>query len=150
LALLTFGEGYHNYHHIFENDYRNGILWWHFDPTKWLIKSCEWFGLTTKLRVISEDRIEKSRLAMVLKKTKAKLVTYPNADQSIAYVQQEYDLLIKKINDFYQIRKTLLAAKREKVIADVEKSELMAHYQELKQHLIIQRKSWYLLTENLT
>ena len=25
LAFLTFGEGYHNFHHIFENDYRNGI-----------------------------------------------------------------------------------------------------------------------------
>ena len=28
LAVFTFGEGYHNYHHIFENDYRNGIHWW--------------------------------------------------------------------------------------------------------------------------
>ena len=38
LALLTYGEGYHNFHHIFENDYRNGIKWWDYDPTKWLIK----------------------------------------------------------------------------------------------------------------
>ena len=28
LAFFTFGEGYHNYHHIFEYDYRNGIKWW--------------------------------------------------------------------------------------------------------------------------
>ncbi|MDP5054231.1 MAG: fatty acid desaturase, partial [Congregibacter sp.] len=35
LAFLTYGEGYHNYHHIFQNDYRNGIYWWQFDPTKW-------------------------------------------------------------------------------------------------------------------
>jgi stearoyl-CoA desaturase (delta-9 desaturase) len=38
LAFLTFGEGYHNYHHLFESDYRNSIRWWQFDPTKWLIK----------------------------------------------------------------------------------------------------------------
>ncbi|MGK0181871.1 MAG: stearoyl-CoA desaturase (delta-9 desaturase) [Halioglobus sp.] len=37
ISLLTFGEGYHNYHHTFANDYRNGIRWYNFDPTKWLI-----------------------------------------------------------------------------------------------------------------
>ena len=37
LAFLTYGEGYHNFHHIFQNDYRNGVKWWQFDPTKWLI-----------------------------------------------------------------------------------------------------------------
>jgi len=30
ISLLTFGEGYHNYHHTFANDYRNGIRWYHF------------------------------------------------------------------------------------------------------------------------
>ena len=38
VALLTYGEGYHNFHHAFEFDYRNAIKWWQFDPTKWLIK----------------------------------------------------------------------------------------------------------------
>ena len=61
LAFLTFGEGYHNYHHIFEYDYRNGIRWWQFDPTKWLIKSCAWLGAAKNLRTCSEDRIEKSQ-----------------------------------------------------------------------------------------
>ena len=37
----------------------------------------------------------------------------------------------------------------DKLIADVEASELMAQYQELKQHLILQRKSWQLLTAQL-
>jgi len=60
LALLTFGEGYHNYHHAFANDYRNGVRWYHFDPTKWTI----WIGsklkLTTGLRTVNEIRIQKS------------------------------------------------------------------------------------------
>lgn len=33
-ALVSLGEGYHNYHHEFPQDYRNGIKWYHFDPTK--------------------------------------------------------------------------------------------------------------------
>jgi stearoyl-CoA desaturase (delta-9 desaturase) len=37
LSFLTFGEGYHNYHHTFQADYRNGALWYNWDPTKWLI-----------------------------------------------------------------------------------------------------------------
>jgi stearoyl-CoA desaturase (delta-9 desaturase) len=34
MALLTFGEGYHNYHHEFQHDYRNGVKPWQWDPTK--------------------------------------------------------------------------------------------------------------------
>ena len=32
LAFFTFGEGYHNFHHRFPSDYRNGVRWWQFDP----------------------------------------------------------------------------------------------------------------------
>lgn len=149
LAFLTFGEGYHNYHHIFENDYRNGIRWWQFDPTKWLIKSCQWLGLTNKLRTSPEDKIEKMRLAMTLKHSKDKLIKRPNAEQAILQLQQEYDLLINKLNAYYQVRKTLLNAKREQVLADVEKTELMKQYQELKIKLSEQQKAWQLLTAKL-
>lgn len=50
LSLLTFGEGYHNYHHTFSSDYRNGVRWYHWDPTKWLIWGLSRLGLATKLR----------------------------------------------------------------------------------------------------
>ena len=33
VALLTFGEGYHNFHHQFAHDYRNGVRWWQWDPS---------------------------------------------------------------------------------------------------------------------
>jgi stearoyl-CoA desaturase (delta-9 desaturase) len=34
VSLFTFGEGYHNFHHEFPYDYRNGLLWYHYDPGK--------------------------------------------------------------------------------------------------------------------
>ena len=37
VSLITLGEGYHNYHHTFPRDYRNGPLWYNIDPSKWLI-----------------------------------------------------------------------------------------------------------------
>lgn len=39
VSLVTFGEGYHNYHHNYPRDYRNGPKWYNFDPSKWLIFS---------------------------------------------------------------------------------------------------------------
>ncbi len=59
LALVTFGEGYHNYHHAFAADYRNGIRWYHFDPTKWLIWLGARIGLTGKLHTVNEIIVRK-------------------------------------------------------------------------------------------
>ncbi len=60
LAFVTFGEGYHNYHHAFANDYRNGIRWYHFDPTKWLVWTASKLKLTWGLRKVDEIRIQRS------------------------------------------------------------------------------------------
>lgn len=48
ISLITFGEGYHNYHHNFPRDYRNGPKWYNFDPSKWLIFSIMLLGLGKK------------------------------------------------------------------------------------------------------
>jgi len=50
LAYLTLGEGYHNFHHEFPGDYRNGIHWYQFDPTKWSIWTLGKLGLAEDLR----------------------------------------------------------------------------------------------------
>ena len=57
VALLTFGEGYHNYHHEFQHDYRNGVKAWQFDPTKWIIWTLSKLGLVTDLRRVPDARI---------------------------------------------------------------------------------------------
>jgi stearoyl-CoA desaturase (delta-9 desaturase) len=49
VSLLTFGEGYHNYHHTFQRDYRNGPCWYNFDPSKWLIFLLSKFRLASSL-----------------------------------------------------------------------------------------------------
>lgn len=59
ISLLTFGEGYHNYHHTFANDYRNGIRWFHFDPTKWLIWGASKLGLTYNLKRVENATIKR-------------------------------------------------------------------------------------------
>jgi len=50
ISLITFGEGYHNYHHTFQRDYRNGPRWYNFDPSKWVIYSLSKLGLASSLQ----------------------------------------------------------------------------------------------------
>ena len=71
-ALLTFGEGYHNFHHFFANDYRNGIKWYHWDPTKWLIAIKARLGLASQLKTTPELEILKAKLTMQTKTIKAR------------------------------------------------------------------------------
>ncbi len=84
VAFFTFGEGFHNFHHKFQWDYRNGIRWYDFDPGKWTIKFLSWFGLTTDLRKVEEYKILKARF-QGLKET----------------VQLQYSILPKRMEDLY-------------------------------------------------
>lgn len=61
-ALLTFGEGYHNFHHRFATDYRNGIGRAAWDPTKWLIRGLEMVGLAWNLRRVPTESIVAAEL----------------------------------------------------------------------------------------
>jgi stearoyl-CoA desaturase (delta-9 desaturase) len=58
MALFTFGEGYHNYHHEFQHDYRNGVMPWQWDPTKWIIWLLSKIGLTGGLRRAAREAIQ--------------------------------------------------------------------------------------------
>lgn len=49
VSLITLGEGYHNYHHAFQRDYRNGPRWYNVDPSKWLIYGLSVIGLARDL-----------------------------------------------------------------------------------------------------
>ncbi len=62
LSLFTFGEGYHNFHHTFQADYRNGHKWHHWDPSKWWIKCFSFFGLTRKLHRVPQWSIESAKM----------------------------------------------------------------------------------------
>lgn len=57
MAWFTFGEGYHNFHHTFQHDYRNGVKPWHFDPTKWCIWLLAKAGLAEQLRRVPNETI---------------------------------------------------------------------------------------------
>lgn len=57
VALITNGEGYHSFHHRFPSDYRNGFKWYHWDPSKWIIRLMSFVGLAKALKRTSEFQI---------------------------------------------------------------------------------------------
>ncbi len=61
-AVLTNGEGYHNYHHRFPGDYRNGVRWYDWDPSKWAINLLSQVGLARDLIRVSKFRIYAARI----------------------------------------------------------------------------------------
>ena len=62
-AILTNGEGYHNFHHRFPTDYRNGIRWYHWDPSKWVIVTLKRLGMIWDLQKVSKFSILEARWA---------------------------------------------------------------------------------------
>jgi stearoyl-CoA desaturase (Delta-9 desaturase) len=77
MAWFTFGEGYHNFHHEFQHDYRNGVKPYHFDPTKWCIWLLHKTGLVRQLRRVPEERILLAQVAEQQRQIAAKLSATP-------------------------------------------------------------------------
>jgi stearoyl-CoA desaturase (delta-9 desaturase) len=77
MALFTFGEGYHNFHHEFQYDYRNGVKPWQFDPTKWSIWLLHKLGLVRNLRTVPEEKILKAQIAEQQRRIAVALESHP-------------------------------------------------------------------------
>jgi stearoyl-CoA desaturase (delta-9 desaturase) len=85
-ALLTFGEGYHNFHHRFATDYRNGVRHHQWDPTKWLIRGMAAVGWAHDLYRVPREKIVAAELQVdlheVLERWKDR------SEHAAAYVRQ--------------------------------------------------------------
>ncbi|HNA77963.1 MAG TPA: fatty acid desaturase [Turneriella sp.] len=63
-AFFTWGEGYHNFHHEFANDYRNGVRWYQYDPGKWLIWLLSHLHLASNLKRVPDTTIRQRCMQM--------------------------------------------------------------------------------------
>lgn len=111
LSFFTFGEGYHNFHHTFQADYRNGHRWYHWDPSKWLIQSASWFGLTKDLHKIPDKSIESRRMkATFERKVEGQYIESDYQEKLSDCVSQ----LRKGFTDLMERRKEFKQAKKNK------------------------------------
>ena len=91
VSLFTFGEGYHNYHHKFQWDFRNGVKWFAYDPSKWFIIILSWFGVTWELRKVKEQIIWDNKLESLKVLLNQKLEN--SAEQCKLYYEQKIEQL---------------------------------------------------------
>ena len=130
MSLFTFGEGYHNYHHKFPSDFRNGISWFAFDPSKWFINILSFIGLTKNLRRTKEYLIFKSKFESIHKSINTILIRIDESHK--LFYQEKIQTLIQSANEIINAWK-----ESDKLMSDIStfkqyKSELKNIYKDLK------------------
>ena len=149
LALVTYGEGYHNFHHLFSTDYRNGVRWWQWDPTKWLIGGLSYVGLTSNLRMTPSVAIERARLDMQFKAANLSVAPHAERGDSLAVelrdlIRREYDAFTATLAEWSAIHERWLEITREQVAGkfaeQLERFDLSAYAREIEARLRAQRR----------
>lgn len=146
-AYFTFGEGYHNFHHTFASDYRNGIKWYHYDPAKWLIWSLAKLGLAKNLNKVDTYTIWEHRL---LEEKSVLMTNLQNAyhakkeewSQKLEELQQQISLKVA------EMRVTLKEYELPH-LSKAQKRALKAKIKTLKETLHQDRKAWNNLCANV-
>lgn len=57
VALVTYGEGWHNNHHAFQYSARHGLKWWEIDLTWMVISLLQALGLAKKVKLIPAEAL---------------------------------------------------------------------------------------------
>ena len=102
LSFFTFGEGYHNYHHAYGADYRNGPKAYNFDPGKWVIWVLHRMGLARQLQRVGHDVIYRRRFTESLERF-----------SPMPSMSQLRERLESSLDELQAARKEMLAAMRE-------------------------------------
>ncbi len=158
LAFLTYGEGYHNYHHIFQTDYRNGIRWWQWDPTKWMIAGAAKLGLARNLVRVPDFKIQRALLDTQFQRARNQLERCPNRESLLASLEREYQQFTESVNQWKALQAERLESRRA-ALGDAleerramlsrrwEKAALRTKLKELEYSLKMQRKRLTLLVQ---
>jgi stearoyl-CoA desaturase (Delta-9 desaturase) len=104
LSMINYGEGFHNFHHQFAKDYRNGIRWFHYDPAKWLIFLLAKCHLASNLKRVPDVTITAYKLSM--KALKAKQSCHNESLEGM--VDDILDNVREKIATLYQQKDDLI------------------------------------------
>ncbi|MCX7061585.1 MAG: fatty acid desaturase [Gammaproteobacteria bacterium] len=143
LALLTYGEGYHNYHHLFQWDYRNGVRWWQYDPTKWLIAGLSWVGITRELRRVPEFRIQRAMVQRQFEAVRERMTRCKHEGRLAVIRQQlehEMETFRATVDAWSQLQSQRIEAARGKLADQWQHSDMRQQLLLLEDRLREQRE----------
>ncbi|MFG6097813.1 acyl-CoA desaturase [Leptothoe sp. ISB3NOV94-8A] len=63
VAVVTYGEGWHNNHHAFQFSARHGLKWWEIDVTWMTIQLLSKLGLATKVKIPKQEDVQAALLS---------------------------------------------------------------------------------------
>lgn len=143
MAFLTFGEGYHNYHHAFAGDYRNGIRWYHFDPTKWTIWLASKVGLTENLRSLNTLTLRKT----IIQKDRKLIIKH--LSEEVDEAAAEIRIKLEELANHFDAKTLELVNKlREfKDVSQSQRSNLQTEIKALRRTLKVSWKEWVAITQ---
>jgi len=150
LAVITYGEGYHNYHHMFQNDYRNGHRLWHFDMNKWFISICASLGLAKNLTRAPQFKILRARLSMEFKVAREKLEKAQVSEGWREQLEREYEQFMDTVREWQQLQMERVQQGRQMLARKIENNAITARYRELERSLKLQHKRVALLAAQVT
>ena len=145
MALFTFGEGYHNFHHEFQSDYRNGVKAWQFDPTKWSIWALSKLGLASDLRRVPEERIIRAEInehqRAITERIDTHSIELPESLQNLW--QTAHDRVQDAVSNWEDQKKLYTATAKKQVEESGRKlEELRTHVSEATKQLRIAMNEW--------
>jgi stearoyl-CoA desaturase (delta-9 desaturase) len=142
LAHLTFGEGYHNYHHTFSGDYRNGVRWYQFDPPKYLIWLMSKFGLASDLKRVNRVAIEKKLVAADRRLMLEHLDNFdhPRLQAIIDAMESSYDSLTEKLSQMKTDLDRYAVLKKDRAKEEIQAKK--AQMRELRKSIRAEMKDW--------
>jgi len=115
-AIFTMGEGYHNYHHEFAWDYRNGVKPWQLDPSKWIIWTLSKLGLTNNLKRVPNERILLAETKEISRIITNQLSAFRSAHNKSSELIDQASANLEKFGDrLSEIHQELQTAIREKI-----------------------------------
>src|SRR5581483_7781239 len=155
LAFFTYGEGYHNFHHNFAHDYRNGVRWWQWDPTKWLISGLQWVGLTRRLKRTPAFQIQRALLTMQFSRAQEKLARLPQAagqsqiEQLRQRIAHEYESFLVAVSEWARVKELWLEEKKRAVAEHWQHVNFQKRLKEIESRLRVQRRRMRVLHAQL-
>ncbi len=144
VAFLTNGEGYHNFHHRFASDYRNGIRWYQWDPSKWIIALLAKVGLAKKLYrtpqhmiLAAETQAEHARVKRALSKQ-----TNQEVESLLQTVQTRYTQLKNALYEWERWDKEYIKLREKLAESAHQVTEMKEKMLRHKAQFLEARKLW--------
>lgn len=123
LAPLLLGENWHNFHHAFGKDYRNGHKFYHFDVHKWIIWLLSKVGIASDLVITSDERIAAKQADLIEVLWKEDVISVKNkATQLVESISER----LSKIHSFIDAAVSNQQEKHQKIAEALQSTGMIS------------------------